>query len=572
MCGVFACLRPPGAPAPGFDIDAVLASLARRGPDGQGALHLPGCSLAHTRLAIFDRTGGQQPMTHADTGLVLSYNGEIYNAPELRTVLQSRGHAFRTRTDTEVVLAAFAASGPACVALFEGMFAFALWDPREGCLFVARDRMGEKPLFYSESPDGRVFVASEIKALLAAGVVPTLDIGALDYYLRWKHTPPTRSIYANVRVVPPAHVLSFRSGRLQKTRYWQIPPPGGAGRSRDTALAETELLLSDAVANRLSGDRPVGLSLSGGVDSTLIAALAAGASNKRLTSYTVSYLSGNDEGPKAQRCAAALGLRYTAIPLAEPVPEHLEAVAAYLDQPHADSANLAQAMLCACASDDVAVLLSGDGADELFWGYRWYVPPASLAQRLEQMTILGPEDRRELLPGYVSPVHEEPPCPHGSADAINDIDLDSYLGGQLLPKADLLGMMHGVEVRAPYLDYRLVEFARSLPPALKSGQPSKSLLRSLLARSWPELLPGPDKQGYGAPLTEWLGKPAFASYVRDRLSPGAKIRTLLDPQALDRQLAAAFSRPDRMNAYRIWLFLCLELWASSRPSGALTTV
>ncbi|MEM7668592.1 MAG: asparagine synthase (glutamine-hydrolyzing) [Pseudomonadota bacterium] len=568
MCGVFASLDSPASPASGTEIDAALASLARRGPDDKGFLHLPGCSLGHTRLAIVDPTGGQQPMSHPRTGLALSYNGEVYNAPELRAALRSKGHTFKTRSDTEVVLAAFAETGPTCVASFEGMFAFALWDPRQACLYLVRDRMGEKPLFYSETGDGRFVVASEIKALIAAGVDPRVDPFALEHYLQWKYPPPDRTIYGNIHLVPPAHVLTVRDGRIEKTCYWRLPCEGSAAPSFDEAVEETGRLLSEAVKNRLTGDRPVGLSLSGGIDSTLLGAFATEAKGMPISSYTLRYRSGLDEGPAALISAAALGLLHTEVPLKDPIPDDLADLTAYLDQPHADTANLAQSMLCARARNDVAVLLSGDGADELFYGYDWYSSPLKLAFRQERMTIFGTEERQALLSGDVSMSPDISDARPEKALTVNDVDFESYLRGQLLPKADLLGMMHGVEVRAPFLDHRLVEFARSLPPSLKTGRPPKPLLRSLLARTRPDLSMGPKKQGFGAPIGTWLSKPTFTAFVHDTLSSGAKIRGLLEPKALDRQLAACFSHPDRKNAYRIWLLLCLELWASSRPTGS----
>lgn len=383
MCGVFACLRPPCAGPRQIDIDAVLASLGRRGPDGQDVFHFADCSLAHTRLAIFRDPGGQQPMVHPETGLALSYNGEIYNASSLRRRLQAKGHVFQTRTDTEVVLAAFASYGADCVSLFEGMFAFVIWDPRKNLLTLVRDRLGEKPLFHAQRPDGWIVVASEIKALLAAGVSPDLDAGALDHFLPWKHLPSTQSIYAGISVVPPAHLIEFSNGQSRVHRYWQLPGQGQAVLSKDDAIEETRRLLSTSVKNRLSGDRAVGLSLSGGVDSSLIAAFASQARGHCYSSYTVSYELGQDEVPRAQEAAAVLGLSHCAIPLSVPDPDALEAVASYLDQPHADSANLAQAMLCERASQEVAVLLTGDGADEIFWGYRWYSPQSTPAARAQ---------------------------------------------------------------------------------------------------------------------------------------------------------------------------------------------
>lgn len=558
MCGLFAYLDPSGAPLP-FEIGPVLDAIGRRGPDGRGVVHLPGCSLFHTRLAILDPERGRQPMLHASTGLAISYNGEVYNASALRSVLEGRGHVFRTATDTEVVLAAFAEYGIASVGMLEGMFAFAIWDPRDRRLYVARDRMGEKPLFFARLPGDRMMVASELKALRAAGLRTTLDPTSLDHYLRWKHVPADRTVYAEVQVVEPAHVLIFEKGSVHKECYWHLPPAATQPPSADEFGAHLAL----SVRNRLQGERDVGIFLSGGIDSTLIAALAMQGTDRQLASYTASYGGDLDEAPRAERTAARLGLRHSSVPIDNPVPEKLMEICAYLDQPHADSANYAHALLSERAAQDTAIVLSGDGADELFWGYEWYAEPLSFQKRLDRMTILPEEARRALLPDLKAEVSDWNDPADDQAEAINRFDLFQYLGGQLLPKADMLGMMHGIELRAPFLDYRLVEFAWSLPTQAKGGPPSKPLLRNLLGRICPGVIPDTPKQGFGAPIVAWLERPSFRSFVRDTLSSSARIRDFLDPKALDRQIAASFAEPGRASAYRIWLFLALELWASS---------
>ena len=566
MCGIFAYFDPSGRPPP-FDTGGVLASLGRRGPDGQGFVHLPGCSLLHTRLAILDRVRGQQPMRHAPTGLVITYNGEVYNAPAMRSALEARGHVFATTTDTEVVLAAFAEYGPASVRMLDGMFAFAIWDPRDRRLHVARDRLGEKPLFFSELPGGRIMVASEIKALCAAGLAVSPNLRSLDHYLQWKHVPADRTIYTEVAVVEPAHMLTFGGDSIRSERYWQLPPMTETPRSQTLVLDDLEGLLATSVHDRLTSDRHVGIFLSGGIDSTLIGALAQQASDRPLASYTASYRGDLDEAPCAERTARQFGFDHVSVAIGQPTPDELTQICAYFDQPHADSANVAHSRLSARAAQNVAVVLSGDGADELFWGYDWYATPRSLRNRLDRMTILRHDARRALLPDFTTDRLCPPDPPGDPATAISRLDLTQYLGGQLLPKADMLGMMHGIETRAPFLDHHLVEFAWGLPAQCKAGPPTKALLRDLLARVCPHIRPDARKQGFGAPLSVWLGHPAFRSFVHDTLSHGARIRDLLDRDALDRQLDADFATPDRASAYRLWLFLCLELWASSSAAS-----
>lgn len=565
MCGIFAYIDMSGAP-PSFDDGNVLAALSRRGPDGQGVVHLPYCSLLHTRLAILDLEHGQQPMRHEPTGLILSYNGEVYNADALRSDLKARGHVFRTKTDTEVVLAAFAEYGTASVPMLEGMFAFAIWDPRKRQLHVARDRMGEKPLFFAELAGNRVVVASELKAMRAAGIDATPDPRSLDQYLRWKHVPANRAIYAGVCVVEPAHVLTFSDGPVRKHRYWHLPSETAiAPAPRERVLDELSERLAASVRNRLLSDRRVGIFLSGGIDSTLIGAMARQATDCRLASYTASYCGDLDEAPRAEDSARRFRLEHASVRIEGPMPDEMVAICAYLDQPHADSANYAHALLSERAAQDVSVVLSGDGADELFWGYEWYADPYSLQRRFDRMTILSSEDRCALLPDLRADENRPRATTQDPADAINRFDLAQYLGGQLLPKADMLSMMYGIEVRAPFLDYQIVEFVRSLPKLFKAGPPAKPLLRALLARVCPDFSVDAPKQGFGAPLEAWLARPGFRSFVGDTLSHGARIRGFLDPHAFDRQVAAALAGANRASAYKVWLFLCLELWAWSQP-------
>lgn len=558
MCGLFAYFDPSFTTALPFEPRRVLAALKSRGPDGFGVLHLPNCSLLHTRLAILDPENGHQPMVHEQSGAAITYNGEVYNAPDLRENLVKRGHKFRTSTDTEVVLAAYVEYGEGCVAMFEGMFAFAIWDPREQYIFAARDRLGEKPLYFARLPGGAVMVASEIKALLAAGLEPTINADAVDHYLQWKYTPVDIPIYNEIETVPPAHSMLFRSTTATYRNYWQLPPVNTNSINAAHAVDELHHLLLVAVSRRLQSDRDVGIFLSGGIDSAILAALAARQSDRPLESFTIAYGAGLDESPRATMLASTLGITSTIVPVRSFSPEDLEKVCSYFDQPHADSANLSQALLTSCASEKVQVIMSGDGADELFCGYRWYGQSPSLENRQNQMTIFPTNLRQKLFPVLVEP---EPFATSADPfDAMNSMDISHYLGGQLLPKADMIGMSYGVELRAPFLDFRIVEFARSLPTDIKIGDENKPLLRNLFQRILPNLSLPDKKQGFGPPLPEYLKAPQFREYVFDRLGKAARIREFLDGRELDKQIQPLGKNLDRQSAYRIWVLLCLELW------------
>lgn len=560
MCGLFAYFDPSTKTDLPFEPDRVFAALKSRGPDGFGALHLPHCSLLHTRLAILDVANGHQPMRHEQSGVAIAYNGEVYNAPELRESLITRGYIFRTSTDTEVVLAAYVEYGVACVSMFEGMFAFAIWDPREHCLVVARDRLGEKPLYVSQLRNGAIMVASEIKALLAAGLEPTIDNNAIDHYLQWKYTPIDRTIYNEIAIVPPAHSIMFRGAVATYNQYWHLPPPDTARITAEQAVEELHNLLLKSVQRRLQSDRNIGIFLSGGIDSTILTALAATQTGICLASFTAAYDADFDESPRAAMIAKTLGTTHINVPVPRFTSDELETMCAYFDQPNADGANLAQALLTRCASEQVNVILSGDGADELFCGYRWYDQPASLENRNRQMTMFPKALRQALFPHNVEP---EPVAKYTDPfDAMNIFDLSHYLGGQLLPKADMIGMSYGVEMRAPFLDFKIVEFARSLPTALKIGKENKPLLRDLHHRILPDVPPPHEKRGFGPPLQDYLVEPKFRAYVRDRLGKGARIRDFIDGTELDKQVQPLAENLDRRSAYRIWVLLCLELWAS----------
>ncbi len=502
-------------------------------------------------------------MLHPDSGVAIAYNGEVYNAPEIREELVRRGHRFRTTTDTEVVLIAFVEFGADCAAMFEGMFAYAIWDPCDSTLHVARDRMGEKPLYYVRLSDGATLIASEIKALLAAGFRPSVDSAAIDHYLEWKYTRTDSTIYREVEIVPAAHTMVFDRGSVIRKRFWSLPPSDAAGAiGEGEALDQLNDLLQASVRKRLQSDRKIGLFLSGGVDSTILGAMAAAQSPERLAGFTVAYGADLDESRRAAAAAAQFGIDHTILPIRAFSPADLEEVCSYLDQPHADSANIAHALLSRCASEHVPVILAGDGADELFCGYRWYQANFSLAERQARMNIFEAEQRRKLL-GAQAAAAEQQWTGADDFDALNRFDLTHYLGGQLLPKADMLSMKHGVELRTPFLDFRLIEFARSLPEKMKVSVEGKPLLRLLHGRLLPDRPALKRKQGFGAPLFQYLSAPGFLDYAQERLDKGARIRTLFDETELERLVRSLLQDLRGKNAYRLWVLLCLELWAES---------
>jgi asparagine synthase (glutamine-hydrolysing) len=573
MCGVLAIIGDTGPYRSAGALEPALRSQSNRGPDNHGILHLDGCTLAHTRLSIVDLDGGAQPMLDEARGIAISYNGEIYNFSEIRAELQARGHVFRTRSDTEVILKAYAEYGGECVDHFDGMFAFALWDDRKKELFAARDRFGEKPLFHARDRIGNILFASEIKALLALGLEGEVDAAALDHYLFLKYTPRDRSIYRGIHVLPPACRATVRNGALTQSHYWQLARQP-CSLSYGEAVEVGRDLIRNSVRRRLTGDVAIGTFLSGGIDSTLIAAFAQEQYDGELRAFSIGYRGDRDELPFARQVAARLGIPIHGAPIPENVMEELEKTAAYFDEPHGDTANVAQQLLSALVAQHGKVALAGDGADELFLGYDWYREAAATAAPadayMEKITIFPEDLRRSLLArGEVAadrlPASLPNPDGEDEIDAINRFDIAHYLSGQLLPKVDRASMMHGLEVRCPFLDHKLAQFAYSLPREYKMDRSSgKRLLRDLCRKVMPGDLASRPKQGFGAPLQDWLEAPPTRDYVNDRLGAGARIYDYLSAEAVRRVTAEAYRTRSGKGYYRLWVLLCLELWLSSR--------
>ncbi|MDE2071478.1 MAG: asparagine synthase (glutamine-hydrolyzing) [Patescibacteria group bacterium] len=564
-----------------YNTSAMLEALRHRGPDGQGEQTLPHCWLGHRRLSIIDIGGGGQPMV--DNELSITFNGEIYNYKELRSELQNLGHQFKTHSDTEVILKAYRQWGGGCPKKLDGMFAFALWDERAQTLFLARDRFGKKPLYYTL--DGStLLIASELKALRAGGRMdPEFSLDALDNYLRLMYIPPWKSVYKYVLQIPPAHCATFKNGRLAVQRYWalQFNP---IDISYGDAKAEVKRLLGDAVKKRmLAADVEVGALLSGGVDSTIVSLLAQEHLKHPLKTFSLGYGEYINELPFAEEASKAIHSdHYTAQAHADMTTE-LERVIAYFDEPHADTSDFPQHLVSQLAASKVKVALSGDGGDELFLGYGWHtrhnnlswrahtfekllLPP--FAGRVRATRVFKPLERMAL---WGSPILSNDIFAHGAYDTaqsqiekINAFDLTTYLPGQLLSKVDRTGMMHGLEVRSPLLDTALAEFVCNLPTEYKTSEETqKHILKDILSERMPKKFVYRRKQGFGAPATKWLREHAMGMYARDMLGPSARIRSLLRGRSIDWYLRDFFEKGRDRAGGRLWILLCLELWLRS---------
>jgi asparagine synthase (glutamine-hydrolysing) len=381
MCGICGMLASPPAAAPDVGVLRKMRdTLRHRGPDDTGEWMSPDgrLALAHSRLSILDLSpAGHQPMTDATGRCVVVYNGEIYNHQDLRKELEGIGHRFRSQSDTEVLLECYRAWGTDCLKRLNGMFAFALYDGSARRLFLARDRAGEKPLFYSLA-NGRFAFASELKALMADPEMPRrLDLASLDSYLAYGYVPGDRCILQGVRKLPPAHALTLdlETGKPEVWRYWQLPGPEPREDATGDELAdELGRLLEDAVRRQLVADVPVGVLLSGGIDSSLVTALAARASSRPVKTFTIVFPGHGeyDEGPHARRVASHFGTEHTEMEAEPATVELLPALARQFDEPMCDSSMIPTYMVSTLIRRHASVALGGDGGDELFGGYRQY--------------------------------------------------------------------------------------------------------------------------------------------------------------------------------------------------------
>ena len=581
-------------------------ALRHRGPDACGIVTIDSCLLGHTRLSVIDLTSGNQPMTSDNGRYTITFNGEIYNFRELRSELEHFGCRFRTSSDTEVILEAYSVWGVTCLDRFRGMFAFAIWDNHERELFASRDLFGEKPLYFAKTPDGTLLISSEIKSIITVGLIsPKISLTSIDAYLGFGYIPPDRTIYSNVQTLPPGHYLKWKDGKLSIDRYWQ-PILHTQQISLDDAGEHLHELLHQAVTRQMVADVPVGAFLSGGLDSSTVVALMQMQSDKPVKTFSVGFGKHINELPYARAVAKKYETEHHEIDLGTPdVAGMLLRMAEVYDEPFADTSNIPTYLISEFARQHVKVVLTGDGADELFGGYSWKYPmlvksgkvPDSmviwimlrsfskllrhswkslalysagcgLAARSPDMwtrqimqSIYIKKKRRQLLWGErSSEVESFHPgdyyLPPDEVEGVNQgfyFDLASYLPGDILVKVDRAAMAHGLETRAPFLDRDLAEFALSLPVSLKvEGWNTKILLQEACTRYWPEEVQGRHKQGFGAPIHAWLGFKEVHELQRKVFSKTSRLSQLL-PGAINK-------RQRSENIFEDWIPLVLGLW------------
>jgi asparagine synthase (glutamine-hydrolysing) len=623
MCGIAGVVAMSGLLDPEIKaaLPAMTSALRHRGPDGDGFHVGDRVALGHRRLAIIDRDGGKQPLANEDRTCWITFNGEIYNHHELRDRLEARGHRFRTRSDTEAIVHAYEEFGPNCVDHLEGMFAFGIYDERAQELFIARDRLGKKPLFYAVL-DGVLHFASEIKALyLSPAWNGDVDPGQLEAYLSLGYFLAPGTVYRHVRKLEPGHWLRLCNGRIETRRYWDVASFDTFQGDERAALDLIEAMLDERVRERLESEVPLGAFLSGGIDSGLVVSSMAGASGRVVTTSVGFGDPRHNELEAAGATAAHFDTEHYPQLVLPNLDTVLDPMVEAFDEPFADSSCLPTWYVSREARRHVTVALSGDGGDETFGGYdfryvphaveniiRSFVPTQSARAALGSVGRAWPRTTRLprllRLGSFLENIGRDPAAAYyadlcfmkpaavdrllgrgmstnafatatyeavtepyrkcGSADAVQQAeyaDLKIYLPNDVLVKVDRMSMQHSLEVRCPLLDRRLVELAFAIPQSLKqAGRKGKHLLKQVANRRLPAAILGLPKKGFTAPVGEWITGPYSDRYRAEVLSPRSRVASLVDLR-----IAARMFDDHRSGAfnhsYGLWALWMLERWS-----------
>lgn len=636
MCGIAGIVSAESGGIDQATIHRMCQTIVHRGPDDEGIFVKGGAGLGMRRLSIIDLAGGHQPVFNEDKTVWVVFNGEIYNFPELRGELETRGHRFSTHTDTEVIVHLYEERGAECVHQLRGMFAFALYDEGRRRLLLARDRLGIKPLHYALT-NGRLLFGSEIKAILAAcPELATIDPEALLQYLHFGYIPDPQTAFAPIRKLPPGYLLEFESGEVRLRQYWDLPEYGThPPHSEEECLEELEFRLAEAVRIRLIADVPLGAMLSGGVDSSTVVALMARASSAPVKTFSIGFRNDDfNETSYARLVAQRFGTDHQELILEPNVVDTVETLTRSLEEPFGDSSMLPTYYVSRLARQQVTVALSGDGGDELFAGYdryrtylrsefnrvpswagRWYrtqvhprlstsLPGRNFAYNaslpwqeryLEAVSFLPAFERdapllssefRATAREFADPLQvmrdclEKAPARDPMSKALY-LDTKTYLAGDILTKVDRMSMATSLEVRVPILDHVFLEWVTALPAEWKMrGARQKYILRKLAERvGVPSEVLHRRKQGFALPLVHWFRDELKDLVVTVLLEPRTLQRGYLDPRGVRRMLDEHFSGR-RSHWSRIWRLLMLELWHRNflgpaslwKPSGSAPLV
>lgn len=623
MCGITGIFDTRGArPVDPRALERMNASQVHRGPD-EGSVHIePGVGLGHRRLSIIDVATGQQPLFNEDGSVVVVFNGEIYNYQDLIPELQAAGHVFHTRSDTEVIVHAWEQWGEACVQRFRGMFAFALWDRNRQTFFMARDRLGVKPMFYAVLPDGMLLFGSELKSLMAhGGLGKDIDPLALEDYFALGYVPEPRTIYRGARKLPPAHTLVIRRGEpLSEPReFWDVRFTLDARISEAEACEELRRRLTESVKLRMIAEVPLGAFLSGGVDSSAVVAAMAGLSGGPVNTCSIGFdVPQYNESEFAKMVADRYRTNHHLQVVKSDDFDLIDTLARLYDEPYADSSAIPTYRVCQLARQQVTVALSGDGGDEVFGGYRRYrlhmngermrsalpqglrgplfgflgrvYPKVEWAPRMfrakttlegiarssveayfhsvsvirdaQRTALYSPEFRRQLGGYRAAEVFHQHAARAGTDDPlalIQYIDMHTYLVGDINTKVDRASMAHSLEVREPLMDHPLVEWAASLPSSLKLSEGNgKHVFKKAMEPMLPSEVLYRPKMGFAVPLARWFRGP-LRQRVRDALlGSGPLLATGWFNKAYLNQLVSAHESGARDYSTAIWTLLMFD--------------
>jgi asparagine synthase (glutamine-hydrolysing) len=590
-------------------------TLFHRGPDQQGVFRSRTCSLGATRLKVIDLASGDQPIFSEDHDSVIVFNGEIYNNLEIRGELESLGRSFQSHCDTETVLQAFLEWDTDCFERLRGMFAAAIWTNSQQRLVLARDRIGIKPLYISEQGED-LFFASELKGILVHPEIERrLSLEGLDCYLSMNYVPCPWTLVDGIEKLPPGHWLEWRDGRIKKHAYWRIPDIKPAPKSFEDAKAELDYLLDQSVREHLMSDVPLGVWLSGGVDSSTVLHYAAQASASKLRTFSISFNGHSfDESHYIQEVVKHYGTDHEQLNLSpkEDLEGAIEEIAYYSDEPSADSGALPVWFLSKLCKKHCTVAFSGEGADEIFGGYLTYranriaaplrnLPPSAInlalralrlwpasnekisfeykLKRLLQGSLMPPERAhlywngtfseaekatllRVALPSALTDVlaHLKASLPGDGVEPFLEFDQNYYLPDDILVKSDRVSMAHAVEVRPPFLDHRIVEFAAGLPLDFKiRGARQKYILKEVMKDKLPPAITQRTKIGFDIPTHDWFRGPLRAMLLETLTSAKAEHSELFNFEAISTYTQLHLDRTINIG-YHLWGLMMLFLW------------
>jgi len=622
MCGITGFVNASGLAAERSVVESMNRAILHRGPDEGGFYVEDNVALAMRRLSIIDLKSGQQPIFNEDGTKAIVYNGEVYNYRDLRKDLRDRGHRLKTSSDTEAVLHLYDEFGPECLQHLRGMFAFAVWDARERSLFLARDRVGKKPLLYSLQPNGDLIFGSEFQALLKhPSVSRDVDHQAIDSYLSYLCVPAPQTAFKSIRKLEPGHWLVWKDGNIETRRYWSPDFTKKIKITEPEAIEEVTRLLRESTRLRMISEVPLGAFLSGGVDSSTVVALMAMESSQPVKTFSIGFEEQDySELKYARRVAEHVGAEYNEFIIRPNALEVLPTLVRHYGEPYADSSAIPTYYVARETRKHVTVALNGDGGDESFAGYERHVGML-LAERYRRLPAVV---RRVLIetPSRLLPASEAKPKSRvrnirrfleaaglrreeryfrwmstfdirskteiytsefasslngrkasdamdiwfersrdlGPLDALLLNDLMNYLPNDLLVKVDIATMANSLEARSPFLDHRVIEFAASLPESMKVGRfETKALLKKVAARLVPRDVVYRRKMGFGVPIGNWF-RGEMKDFVGEvLLSERAKQRRVIDFEAA-RRLIDEHITGRRDHAFRLWTLLMLELW------------